>query len=163
MGARKRISAEKIKEKNANKVCAKLRNYRTSPRKMRLLADLIRSQNVNQALDVLKYSKKHASKSLETLLLSAISNWQNKNKGQRLEDANLIVNEIFVDQSKTLKRIQPAPQGRAHRIKKRSCHVSIFIEDMNKINEETEEELEEEEIEGIEENEEIINQEQENK
>jgi large subunit ribosomal protein L22 len=137
MGARKRNRAEQIKEERKNKAFAVLRNCPTSPRKMRLIADLIRGMEVNKALDVLKYNEKEASKRVEKLLLSALSNWQNKNEGVRIEESNLYVKEIYVDQSRTLKRLRPAPQGRAHRIRKRSNHVTIVLDSMNLVETET--------------------------
>lgn len=137
MGARKRIVADKRKQDNKTIYKAVLKNNPTSPRKMRLVADIIRGVDVNKALDILKFSKKEASVRLEKLLLSAISNWQVKNEGAKIEESNLIVKEIFVDSAKMLKRIQPAPQGRAHRIKKRSNHVTLIIDSKN-INEEKE-------------------------
>ena len=106
----------------------------TSPRKMRLVADLVRGADVNKALDVLKYSSKDASSKVEKLLLSAIANWQSKNQGVRIEESNLFISEIFVDSGRVLKRLRPAPQGRAHRIRKRSNHVTIVLND-NVINE----------------------------
>jgi large subunit ribosomal protein L22 len=127
MGARKRKRAEEIKAERKNLSLAVLRNCPTSPRKMRLMADLIRGQEVNHALDMLRYSSKEASKRLEKLVLSAVSNWQNKNEGSRLEDSNLIVQEVKVDSARMLKRIQPAPQGRAYRIRKRSNHVTVVV------------------------------------
>ncbi|GAB4297099.1 MAG: 50S ribosomal protein L22 [Marinilabiliales bacterium] len=132
MGARKRNTATKLKEKKAGTYMAVLRNCPTSPRKMRLVADQIRGLEVNKALDILRYSPKEASHRLEKLLLSAISNWQIKNEDTRIEEADLYVKEIFVDSARTLKRIQPAPQGRAYRIRKRSNHVTLIIDDMNK-------------------------------
>lgn len=131
MGARKRIRAEKLKEAKKNTYSAMLRNCPTSPRKMRLVADLVRGQEVNRALDVLKFNAKEASRRLEKLVLSAVANWQSKNEGARIEDSNLFIKEIFVDQSKTLKRIQPAPQGRAYRIRKRSNHVTVILGSQN--------------------------------
>ena len=128
MGARKRLRAEKIKEAKKQQYFARLRNVPTSPRKMRLVADMIRGMEVNQALDVLKFSSKEASRRVEKLLLSAIANWKEKNEGVRLEDANLYVKEIFVDSARILKRLRPAPQGRAHRIRKRSNHVTLFVD-----------------------------------
>ncbi len=128
MGARKRLRAEKIKEAKKQQFFAVLRNVPTSPRKMRLVADLVRGMEVNQALDVLKFSSKEASNRVEKLLLSAIANWKDKNEGVRLEDANLYVKEIFVDSARVLKRLRPAPQGRAHRIKKRSNHVTLYVD-----------------------------------
>jgi len=128
MGARKRLRAEKIKEAKKQQFFAKLRNVPTSPRKMRLVADMIRGMEVNQALDVLKFSSKEASRRVEKLLLSAIANWKEKNEGVRLEDANLYVKEIYVDSARILKRLRPAPQGRAHRIRKRSNHITLFVD-----------------------------------
>lgn len=140
MGARKRHRAEKIKEQKKNTYSAVLKNCPTSPRKMRLMADLIRGQEVNRALDLLKFSSKEASIRLEKVVLSALANWQNKNENVRLEDSNLIVKEVFVDQARTLKRIQPAPQGRAYRIRKRSNHVTVIL---GNVNEQVEEKVEE--------------------
>ncbi len=128
MGARKRNRANQIKEERQNKYYAVLRNCPTSPRKMKLVVDMIRGMEVNKALDVLKYSSKEASGKVEKLLMSAISNWQVKNEGARIEDSDLYVKEAYVGQSRTLKRIQPAPQGRAHRIRKRSNHVTIVVD-----------------------------------
>ena len=102
---------------------------------MRLVADMIRGEDVNRALDLLKFSSKQASKRIEKLLLSAIANWQNKNENARIEESNLFVKEIFVDQGRTLKRIRPAPQGRAHRIRKRSNHITIILDSLNKTEE----------------------------
>ena len=127
MGARKRIRAEKIKEARKTDNFAKLRNVPTSPRKMRLVADMIRGKEVNLALDMLKFSSKEASRRVEKLLLSAIANWKEKNEGVRIEDANLYVSEIAVDSGRILKRLRPAPQGRAHRIRKRSNHVTLRV------------------------------------
>ncbi|MEN8227343.1 MAG: 50S ribosomal protein L22 [Bacteroidota bacterium] len=131
MGARKRNRANRLKEERQNKYYAVLRNCPTSPRKMRLVTDMIKGVEVNKALDMLKFNSKEASLKVEKLLLSAIANWQAKNEGARIEESNLYVKEAFVDQSRTLKRIQPAPQGRAHRIKKRSNHVTIVIDSQN--------------------------------
>ncbi len=128
MGARKRLRAEKIKEAKKQAYFASLRNVPTSPRKMRLVADMIRGKEVNAALDMLKFSPKEASKRVEKLLLSAIANWKEKNEGVRMEDANLVVKSINVDSARILKRLRPAPQGRAHRIRKRSNHVTIYID-----------------------------------
>jgi len=128
MGARKRIKAEKLKEARKSQAYAKLRNVPTSPRKMRLVVDLIRGKEINLALDILKFSTKEASRSVEKLLLSAVANWKEKNEGQRLEDANLYVKEAYVDSGRILKRLRPAPQGRAHRIRKRSNHVTILVD-----------------------------------
>ena len=122
--------AEKYKAEKKQKAVAMLRNCPTSPRKMRLVADMIRGVEVNRALGLLRYSKKEASIRLEKLLRSAVSNWEAKNEGERLEDNTLCVKEIMVDCGRTLKRIQPAPQGRAHRIRKRSNHVTIVVDKM---------------------------------
>jgi len=131
MGSRKKDRAEKLKEERINKYMAVLKNCPTSPRKMRLVADMIRGEDVNKALDMLKYSPKEASRKVEKLLLSAIANWQNKNEGVRVEDSNLFIKEIFVDSGRILKRIRPAPQGRAHRIRKRSNHVTMILGSLN--------------------------------
>ncbi len=127
MGARKRIKANQIKEEKKSKAFASLRNVPTSPRKMRLVVDMIRGMEVNRALDVLRFSPKEASNRVEKLLLSAIANWQQKNEGQRIEDNELYIKEIYVDSARILKRLRPAPQGRAHRIKKRSNHVTVLL------------------------------------
>jgi large subunit ribosomal protein L22 len=128
MGARKRNRANQLKEARQNQYYAVLRNCPTSPRKMRLVTDMIQGVEVNKALDMLRFSKKEASSKVEKLLLSAIANWQAKNEGERIEETKLVVREAKVDVSRSLKRIQPAPQGRAHRIKKRSNHVTIVID-----------------------------------
>ncbi len=135
MGARKRNKANSLKEEKKTTYLAKLNNCPTSPRKMRLVADQIRGVEVNKALDILHFSPKEASIRLEKLLKSAISNWQQKNEGARLEDSDLFVKEISVDSGRVLKRIQPAPQGRAHRIKKRSNHVTLVIDSLTNNNE----------------------------
>jgi len=131
MGARKRISAEKRKEEKLNTYQAVLRNCPTSPRKMRLVTDMIKGMEVNRALDLLKFSPKEASRNVEKLLLSAIANWQAKNEGVRIEESNLYVKEAFVNQGRTLKRLQTAPQGRAYRIRKRSNHVTLVLDSLN--------------------------------
>ena len=128
MGARKKLAAEKRKAEKKQQYFAVLKNCPTSPRKMRLVADSIRGMEVNKALDVLKFSSKEASRRVEKLLLSAIANWQAKNEGARLEESELCVNRIMVDSGRILKRLRPAPQGRAHRIRKRSNHVTIFVD-----------------------------------
>ncbi|MDE3255592.1 MAG: 50S ribosomal protein L22 [Bacteroidota bacterium] len=107
---------------------ARLRNYPTSPRKMRLLADLIRGMEVEKALNTLKFSTKHPSVPMEKLLLSAIANWKVKNEGADMATSNLYVKTIFVDAGRTLKRMRPAPQGRAYRVRKRSNHVTLFVD-----------------------------------
>ena len=113
---------------------AKLNNVPTSPRKMRLIADLIRGMGVDLALNTLKFDSKVGSKRLEKLLLSGISNWQEKNKEEKIEDAELYIKEIYVNGGKMIKRLRPAPQGRAHRIRKRSNHVTIVLDSLNKQN-----------------------------
>ena len=128
MGARKRNTANAAKEARENSSFAKLNNCPTSPRKMRLVADMIRGMEVNQALRVLKHNPKEASIKLEKLLLSAIRNWEVKNEDKSLDSAGLIVSNIFVDSGRMLKRIQPAPQGRAHRVRKRSNHVTLVVD-----------------------------------
>lgn len=128
MGSRKRIAAEARKEDRKKLAIAKLNNCPTSPRKMRLVADLVKGVEVEKALHILKHSPTHASSRLHKLLLSAIANWQAKNEGVRIEDANLYVKEIFVDSGRVLKRIQTAPQGRAYRIRKRSNHVTLVVD-----------------------------------
>ena len=128
MGARKHNRAEALKAAKKLKAIAILRDCPTSPRKMRLVADIIRGVEINKALGILRFSKKEASNRLETLLRSAIANWEAKNQDERLEDVQLCVKEIFVDAGKTIKRIQPAPQGRAHRVRKRSNHVTLVVD-----------------------------------
>ncbi|CEN49672.1 50S ribosomal protein L22 [Capnocytophaga canimorsus] len=127
MGVRKREKAIEIKEAKKSLAFAKLNNCPTSPRKMRLVADLVRGQQVDKALAILKFNQKEASARLEKLLLSAIANWQAKNEDANLEDAGLFVKEIRVDGGAILKRLRPAPQGRAHRIRKRSNHVTVVL------------------------------------
>lgn len=128
MGSRKSIMAEKYKAEKKQKAIAILRDCPTSPRKMRLVADMIRGVEINRALGLLRFSKKEASIRVEKLLRSAINNWEQKHEGQKLEDNALCVKEIFVDGGRMLKRIQPAPQGRAHRVRKRSNHVTIVVD-----------------------------------
>ncbi|MGY3792612.1 50S ribosomal protein L22 [uncultured Aquimarina sp.] len=127
MGVRKREMAERIKEEKKQIAFAKLNNCPTSPRKMRLVADLVRGEKVERALHILRFSQKEAARRLEKLLLSAIANWQAKNEDASIEDADLFVKEIRVDGGSMLKRLRPAPQGRAHRIRKRSNHVTIVV------------------------------------
>lgn len=114
---------------------AKLNNVPTSPRKMRLVADSIRGKKVDQALNILKFSPKHASQPMEKLVLSAIANWEVKNEEGSVEEADLFIKEIFVDSGRMLKRLQTAPQGRAYRIRKRSNHVTIVVDSSNQIEE----------------------------
>ena len=127
MGSRKHISAEKRKEARKSLYVARLRNVPTSPRKMRIVADLIRGMNVESAMSVLQHTSKEAAGRLYKLLRSAIANWEIKNEGERVEDNQLYIKEISVDSGRMLKRIQPAPQGRAHRIRKRSNHVTLIL------------------------------------
>ncbi|EAQ50159.1 MULTISPECIES: 50S ribosomal protein L22 [Leeuwenhoekiella] len=127
MGVRKKERAEQIKEAKKSLAFAKLNNCPTSPRKMRLVADLVRGQKVEKALQILKFSNKEASRRVEKLVLSAISNWQEKNEDASIEDADLFIKEIRVDGGSMLKRLRPAPQGRAHRIRKRSNHVTVVL------------------------------------
>lgn len=127
MGVRKRERALEIKEAKKTQYYAKLNNCPTSPRKMRLVADLIRGEKVENALNILRFNPKEASGRLETLLLSAIANWQAKNEEGSVEDAGLFVKEIRVDGGTMLKRLRPAAQGRAHRIRKRSNHVTLVL------------------------------------
>jgi len=127
LGVRKRERAERIKEAKKNIYLAKLNNCPTSPRKMRLVADLVRGEKVDRALNILRFSSKESSRKLEKLLLSAIANWQAKNEDASIEDADLFIKEIRVDGGTMLKRLRPAPQGRAHRIRKRSNHVTLVL------------------------------------
>ena len=127
MGARKKITADARKEANKTLYFAKLNDVPTSPRKMRLVADMIRGMEVNKALSVLKFSSKEASGRLEKLLKSAVSNWETKTQ-EKADNANLYVSNIFVDSATMLKRLRTAPQGRGYRIRKRSNHVTIFVD-----------------------------------
>ena len=130
MGKRKRLMAEKFKEAKKVTAIAKANDIPTSPRKMRLVADTVRGVEVNRALDLLKFFKRAASKDLETLLRSAIANWEAKNPDQskELDNGNVYVKTIMVGEGRTLKRIRPCPQGRAGRIRKRSNHVTIILD-----------------------------------
>nr|WP_314287887.1 50S ribosomal protein L22 [uncultured Capnocytophaga sp.] len=127
MGVRKKLRADEIKEAKKSLAFAKLNNCPTSPRKMRLVADLVRGQQVDKALAILKFNQKEAAARLEKLLLSAIHNWRAKNENANEEEAGLYVQEIRVDGGSILKRLRPAPQGRAHRIRKRSNHVTVVV------------------------------------
>jgi large subunit ribosomal protein L22 len=130
----KKEALKQFKEENKGKLGAvksSLRNVPTSPRKMRLVADMIRGQRVNLALNILKFYDKHASLTMEKILLTGIADWQAMNDDVKLEDADLVVKEVYVDGGKMLKRLRPAPQGRAHRIRKRSNHITISIADAN--------------------------------
>jgi large subunit ribosomal protein L22 len=128
MGARKRIKADTMKDARKKIAFAKLNNCPTSPRKMRLIADLIRGLDADKALAELKLNPKEASGRMEKLLLSALANWESKNEGKRMDEANLYISEVKVDSGRMLKRVQPAPQGRAHRIRKRSNHVTLVVD-----------------------------------
>ncbi len=128
MANRKQEMANRLKEERKSTAFAKLNNEPSSPRKMRLVADIIRGKDVFQALNILKFTRKHAAVPMEKLLRSAIDNWQAKNSGSDVAEANLIVKDITVDGGRTLKRISPAPQGRAHRIRKRSNHITITLD-----------------------------------
>ena len=132
---RERLEAKKEAAKTGPQT-AKLVNVPSSPRKMRLVADLIRGERVNKALNILKHEPKIGSRKLEKLLLSAIANWGAKNQDAKLEDADLFVKDIWVDGGRQLKRLRPAPQGRAHRIRKRSNHVTLVIDSLKKVGEE---------------------------
>jgi len=134
MGTRKRNKANILKERKKKLAFARLNNCPISPRKMRLVADLLRGKEIGQALSILKFNPRQASKFLEKLLLSAISNWQSKNEDKSIESSNIFVNEIRVDGGRILKRLRPAPQGRAHRIRKRSNHVTVILESNNELN-----------------------------
>ena len=127
MGKRKQVSADKIKEAKKQVSFAKLKNVPTSPRKMRLVADMIRGVEVNRELGILKFSNKEAAAKVEKLLRSAIENWEQKNES-KAEDGELVVSRIFVDCAPMLKRLRTAPQGRGYRIRKRSNHVTLFVD-----------------------------------
>lgn len=128
MGARKKLAAEKRKEAMKTVAIAHLRNVPTSPRRMRQVADLIRGENVDKALGILRFSTRHSSRDLEKLLMSAIANWEAKNEGRKADGAGLVVKSIQVNEARGLKRMLPAPQGRAYRMKKRSNHVSLIVD-----------------------------------
>lgn len=130
MGVRKRLSAEKRKEEAKSVAFAKLHNVPTSPRKMRLVADMVRGQEVFRALGILKFSNKEAAARVEKLLRSAIANWEAKNE-RKAEAGELCISTIFVDCAPMLKRLRPAPQGRGYRIRKRSNHVTIILDTIN--------------------------------
>ena len=130
MGARKKIAADKRKEAKKSLYFAKLNDVPSSPRKMRYVVDMIRGVDVNRALGILRFSKKQAAKNVEKLLRSAIANWEAKND-RKAEDGELIVSKVFVDEGVTMKRMRPAPQGRGYRIRKRSNHVTLFVDSIN--------------------------------
>lgn len=131
MGARKRKKAEELKSAKMKVAIAKLNNCPIPARKMRLVADLVRGVEVNKALNILQHNSKEASNRLATLLRSAIANWEAKNEDKNLEDETLVVSMVKVDNAGMLKRIQPAPQGRAHRVRKRSNHTTIIVDSLN--------------------------------
>ena len=131
MGVRKRNSADLRKAEQKNIAFAKLLNIPTSPRKMRLVADMIRGVEVNRALAILKFSNKEAAARVEKLLRSAIANWEAKNE-RKAENGELYISTIFVDCAPMLKRLRPAPQGRGYRIRKRSNHVTLFVDTIDK-------------------------------
>lgn len=132
MGARKRLKADQLKEVKGRTAIARLNDCPISARKMRLVADIVRGVEVNKALNILQHNSKEAAGRLEKLLRSAIANWEQKNEGKNLEEEFLVVAEIRVDHAGMLKRIRPAPQGRAHRIRKRSNHTTIIVDSKNK-------------------------------
>ena len=134
MGKRKRLVAEARKEASKSTYFAKLNNCPTSPRKMRLVADMVRGMSIDKALYLLKYNPKEASGRLEKLLLSAIANWRAKNDGVRLEESNLYIKEVFVDSGLQMKRLRTAPQGRGYRIRKRSNHVTLVLDSKSEVN-----------------------------
>ena len=127
MGARKHIKAEERKQAKRSLYFAKLNNCPSSPRKMRYVVDMIRGMEVNRALGVLRFSKKAAAENVEKLLRSAIANWEVKND-RKAEDGELYISKVFVDEGVTMKRMRPAPQGRGYRIRKRSNHVTLFVD-----------------------------------
>ena len=131
MGARKRLAAEARKAALKTQYFAKLQNVPSSPRKMRYVVDMVRGMEVNRALGTLRFSKKAASADVEKVLRSAIANWEQKND-RRAEDGELFITKIFVDEGVTLKRMRPAPQGRGYRIRKRSNHVTLFVDTLIK-------------------------------
>lgn len=133
MGARKRNVAEERKAALKKVAIAKLNDCPTSPRKMRLVADMIRGKRVDYALAMLRLSTKEAAGRLEKLLLSALANWQAKNEGSRIEDQELVVKQVNVDSGRQLKRLRPAPQGRGHRIRKRSNHITLVVDNKNAV------------------------------
>ena len=128
MGKRKHQRAEELKEQRKNTYYSKLTNYPSSPRKMRLVADLIKGQKVESALNILTYTPQAAAEPLKKLLITAIASWEQKNEDTNTTESDLFVKNVIVDQSKTLKRIQPRAQGRAFRIRKRSSHVTIYLD-----------------------------------
>jgi large subunit ribosomal protein L22 len=140
MGVRKRESAERRKEVLNSMTISKFNNCPTSPRKMRMVAELIRGKDIFLALNILKFNNKAPAIKLEKVLFSAITNWREKNKEERIEDFGLIVKSVFVDSGRQLKRLRPAPQGRGNRIRKRSNHITIILESKNAVNNTVQEE-----------------------
>ena len=128
MASHKKVRADKLKEERKDISIAKLNNCPTSPPKMRLVAGMMRGKNVMNAINILKFTNKDAARRLETLVVSAISNWETKNTGKSIEDEDVVIKEIYVDSARMLKRLRPAPQGRAHRIRKRSNHVTVILD-----------------------------------
>jgi large subunit ribosomal protein L22 len=128
MGKRKRLAAEARKEVMKSTAVSKLNNCPTSPRKMRLMADMIRGKKVEFALGALKFSTKDAAGRMRKVVLSALSNWQAKNEGKRMEDETLYIKDVFIDSARQLKRLRTAPQGRGHRIRKRSNHITLILD-----------------------------------
>ena len=127
MGRRKKNSADARKDANKTYYVAKLNNNPTSPRKTRLVADMIRGVDVDKALGILQYSPRESAPKLRKLLLSAVANWQAKNEGARLEDSQLYVKNIMVDEGRTIRRMRTAPQGRGYRVRKRSNHITMVL------------------------------------
>ena len=127
MGKRKRLAADARKEARKAQSFAKLQNVPSSPRKMRYVVDLVRGMEVNRALGTLKFCAQAASADVERLLRSAISNWEQKNE-RKAEDGELFISKIYVNEGATLKRMRPAPQGRGYRIRKRSNHITLFVD-----------------------------------
>ena len=132
MGKRKKLAAEARKEARKAQNFAKLRNVPSSPRKMRYVVDLVRGMEVNRALGTLKFCVKAASADVEKVLRSAIANWEQKHDNRKVEEGELYITKIFVDEGATLKRMRPAPQGRGYRIRKRSNHITLFVDTKNK-------------------------------
>jgi len=128
MGSRKHNTAEQKKEANKTLYFAKLNNCPSSPRKMRLVADLVSGKNVEMSIHILQHTPNYAAEKLQKLIKSALANWQVKNEGVRMEDSNLYIREVIVNEGRSLKRVQPAPQGRAHRVRKRSNHVTVILD-----------------------------------
>ena len=127
MGRRKRESANAQQEAKKTLYVAKLRNNPTSPRKTRLVADMVRGVDVDKALGILKYCPRESAPQMYKLILSAVANWQAKNEGVRMEDSQLYVKQIMVDEGRTMKRMRTAPQGRGYRIRKRSNHITVIL------------------------------------